>query len=787
MEYDYTKEPGKELLKRNLDHSGEPLVSIITPFYNAGKDFEQTFNCVMNQTFPWFEWIIVDDGSTDQVSLSILEELSALDERIKVFHEQNSGPAAARNLGIKEAKTEIIIPLDGDDLIEPTYLEVLFTALHFEPNAAWAYTDSVGFGTQRYVWDKPFSAIRMKTENLLVCTAAIRRKALESVGCYEEHAKHFNEDWYTWLKLLDEGHYPVHVASKGFWYRRSDTGVLSIVKEDPEARKRNEQLIRQAASKIHAEVPAVEFPRATPGKYSAPHVSEWSRKVFKSHDKINVLMLLPWMVMGGADLFNLDVCARLDKARFEVGIITTQPGENSWQQRFAEHVTDIFNLPEFLDMENWAEFISYYIKSREVDVLFLSNSYYGYYLVPWLRKEFPDLAIIDYVHMEEWYWRAGGYARTSGVMGDILEKTYVCNERTRKVLINDFGRQPESVETLYIGVDQDKYDADKVVAGKAKAELGIAEDRPMILFPCRVHPQKRPFLMLEIAKEVKKKLPDIAFAVVGDGPQLEEMKSTAKQNGLSDTVYFAGRQSEMRPWYKDAALTLICSLKEGLALTAYESLAMSTPVVTSDVGGQAELINETVGRVVPLLQSEEGDLDKREFSQEEISLYVGAIIDLLKDKESYTKVCAACRKRIEEGFSTQIMIQKLERILDNLVEDPYALHKRRDIANALSLVNQYVNDSVDLYRRMEGKEAEAEEVWKSKEWFRNLYECELSKKQDGKVLEQSLLISDPTEAQKQLEEIYMMRSWKLIQRYRSFMDTTGTGKMLSKLRDLIIK
>ncbi len=248
MEFDYTKEPGKELLRRNLDHRGEPLVSIITPFYNAGKDFEQTFNCVMNQTFPWFEWVIVDDGSTDQTSLSVLEELSAVDERIKVFHEQNGGPAAARNRGIREAKTEIIIPLDGDDLIEPTYLEVLFTALHFEPNAAWAYTDSVGFGTQQYIWDKPFSAIRMKTENLLVCTAAIRRKALESVGCYKEHAKHFNEDWYTWLKLLGEGHYPVHVASKGFWYRRSDTGVLSIVKEGPEASKMIEQLFRQAAS-----------------------------------------------------------------------------------------------------------------------------------------------------------------------------------------------------------------------------------------------------------------------------------------------------------------------------------------------------------------------------------------------------------------------------------------------------------------------------------------------------------------------------------------------------------
>ena len=115
--------------------------------------------------------------------------------------------------------------------------------------------------------------------------------------------------------------------------------------------------------------------------------------------------------------------------------------------------------------------------------------------------------------------------------------------------------------------------------------------------------------MLEIAKELKKKLPDAAFAVVGDGPQLEELKLAVRRGGLEETVYFAGRRSDMRPWYADAALTLICSLKEGLALTAYESLSMKTPVITSDVGGQAELIDSAVGRVLPLLQSEEDDLD----------------------------------------------------------------------------------------------------------------------------------------------------------------------------------
>lgn len=64
MQFDYTQQPGKSWQHKTADPK-TALVSIITPFFNAGKYFEQTFNSVMNQTFPWFEWIIVNDGSTE--------------------------------------------------------------------------------------------------------------------------------------------------------------------------------------------------------------------------------------------------------------------------------------------------------------------------------------------------------------------------------------------------------------------------------------------------------------------------------------------------------------------------------------------------------------------------------------------------------------------------------------------------------------------------------------------------------------------------------------------------
>lgn len=192
----------------------------------------------------------------------------------------------------------------------------------------------------------------------------------------------------------------------------------------------------------------------------------------------------------------------------------------------------------------------------------------------------------------------------------------------------------------------------------------------MILFPCRIHPQKRPFLMLEIAKALKTKLPGVAFAVVGDGPQLEELRLAVQREGMVDTVFFAGRQRDMRPWYKDSSVTLICSLKEGLALTAYESLSMEVPVVTSDVGGQAELVDETVGRVIPLHQSEEWGLDERCFSTVEVNQYVEAVTSLLLDQKHYENICEACRKRITGQFSVHTAVKKLETAFKLFADKP---------------------------------------------------------------------------------------------------------------------
>lgn len=775
--FDYTKEPGR-VRKNHVQASPEQaLVTVITGFYNAGRYFEQTFNSVMNQTFPWFEWVIVNDGSTSQEDVELLCRLATTDRRVRIIHQENGGLSAARNAAVADARTDLIVPLDADDLIEPQYLQVLWFVMQRHPEAAWCYTDNVGFQEQQYLWKREFSAELMKRENILTYSAAIRKKDLEEVGCYIVEKQLYNEDWRTWLNLLSAHKKPVHLSGYLFWYRRLSSGMLSSLNKDPEKKAFCEAIIEQASKTVDTAVTAIEYPRPnSEAEFTPPWRMHAKQQLPKEEGKKRVLMLLPWLEMGGADQFNLDLIRTLPQ-EYEVSVITTLPDQNPWKQRFGDLTDEVYCLADFLDSCDYSAFISWYIESRQIDLLLVSNSYYGYYLLPWLRRQFPQLAIMDYVHMEEWYYRNGGYARTSAALQDIVEYTCVCNGKTQRVMIEQMGRADDTVETVYIGVDTRRYNPDVVEAGQAYQALGIDKKRPIVLFPCRMHPQKRPFLMLEIAKKLKKTKSSFAFAVVGDGPQLDEMKQFVKENKLEETVYFAGTQTDMRPWYKDAAVTLICSINEGLSLTAYESASMGVPIITSDVGGQAELVDSSIGRVVPMLQDQATQLDARSFPQEEVESYLAAFADLFSDASKYAATCAACRKRVLEGFSIELMGQRMAAIFDRLLTDPVIAAKREQKARLLDALPALTADYTALYLEYERQQSRVDETWKAKCWLEEkLGQAEQQCKDLEEVWKAKCWFEGQLEQYKEqaekaqilqaeLDRIHSMRSWRLINLY----------------------
>lgn len=99
-----------------------PMVSVVLPVYNAEKYIDEAIQSILNQSYLDFEFIIINDGSTDK-SLEIIEKYKQLDDRIFIINRGNKGLVASLNEGIEQAKGRYIARMDADDISLPTRFE----------------------------------------------------------------------------------------------------------------------------------------------------------------------------------------------------------------------------------------------------------------------------------------------------------------------------------------------------------------------------------------------------------------------------------------------------------------------------------------------------------------------------------------------------------------------------------------------------------------------------------------------------------------------------------------
>ena len=181
------------------------LVSIITPLYNSKETLDSTFNSVFSQTFKNWEWIIVDDCSTDE-SLSIVEKLSKNHKRIKILKTiKNSGTAVARNIGLREACGRYITFLDSDDLLDSDYLEeqIKFIKENGPLVSAGYRRKTEKTCTDFFVPEKNTYESVLAGCPLSCLTTMYDRKTIGDVFFPEDLKK--VEDYVFWLEILKRG------------------------------------------------------------------------------------------------------------------------------------------------------------------------------------------------------------------------------------------------------------------------------------------------------------------------------------------------------------------------------------------------------------------------------------------------------------------------------------------------------------------------------------------------------------------------------------------------------
>lgn len=188
------------------DRMRAPIVSIVTPAYNQGRYLRETIDSVVRQDYPGIEYIVIDDGSTDETPL-IIKEYS---RKLIGISRENKGQARTLNEGWALAKGKYIGYLSSDDILYPGAIESLIKRLESDPEVVCVYPDCDLIDEYSRVI-KRNTCRRFDLEDLLIrqeCYigpgALFRREAFEAVG-----------GWKPELRLAPDREFWIRLASRG--------------------------------------------------------------------------------------------------------------------------------------------------------------------------------------------------------------------------------------------------------------------------------------------------------------------------------------------------------------------------------------------------------------------------------------------------------------------------------------------------------------------------------------------------------------------------------------------
>lgn len=181
-----------------------PLVSVVIPVYQMQDFLSETLDSVLASNYSNFEIIIVDDGSKDN-SYQIACSYAKKHPHVTAFTKPNSGASGARNFGIARAKGSLILPVDADNLIHPSFISKAVEAILCDEEIKVVAPSSQYFGEKSGLWKlPPFSLRLLARKNIIDCCALYRKADWERIGGYNEDIP-TREDWAFWIALLKNG------------------------------------------------------------------------------------------------------------------------------------------------------------------------------------------------------------------------------------------------------------------------------------------------------------------------------------------------------------------------------------------------------------------------------------------------------------------------------------------------------------------------------------------------------------------------------------------------------
>ncbi|QEC77928.1 glycosyltransferase family 2 protein [Mucilaginibacter ginsenosidivorax] len=198
------------------------------PAYNAANYIAESIESVINQSYPYWELLVVDDGSTDDTA-AIIKRFELTDQRVKYLFQQNGRQGKARNLGIQNSGGKYIAFLDADDKWTSDKLTIQTKLLSADTNTDLHFAQGYSLtGNQvedydvdvKPIWNSNNFIDFVQQNRIPILSVLIKKEALLQAGGFTEDENIQNvEDYHLWLKLLISNKVFKSTADRLFYYR----------------------------------------------------------------------------------------------------------------------------------------------------------------------------------------------------------------------------------------------------------------------------------------------------------------------------------------------------------------------------------------------------------------------------------------------------------------------------------------------------------------------------------------------------------------------------------------
>ena len=360
------------------------------------------------------------------------------------------------------------------------------------------------------------------------------------------------------------------------------------------------------------------------------------------------MLVIPFFTIGGAERIFLSLLRKWRSLGTRMVVVTTLrlppevPNRIDQVRSFTPHAYQLAYLFEGRE-DLQSGFFYFLLKRYQPDFILTAGSEFFYRLLPAVRRQFPEVLVIDQLFNDEVHFHSNRIFR------QYIDCTIVPGRRIARRLIEEHGESAARVAVIPHGVK---------LPGRIPGLPALPrrfENRPLVGFFGRHSPEKGALDFVQMAARIHRKMPEVRFVMTGEGPQHAEVRKKVRRLGLQGVLHLPGFVEDVRSWIAACDVVTVPSRLDGMPLVIFEAQGMERCVVASRTGSIPEVIEDGETGLL----CDPGDIDG----------FAAGVIRLLESGEERERLGKAARERVLREYTEEVMVARYEELFGRLLAE----------------------------------------------------------------------------------------------------------------------